>query len=115
MNNNFCSSCGQPKSANLKFCGHCGFGDATSSSQQEPPVLIPNLTPESVVNLVSRVAGGIFRIWLLVLGGCVLFGAIGLLMSGVLFDFDTIAIVFFGFGAVALILKYRRDSGRPED
>jgi hypothetical protein len=78
MNNNFCTSCGQPRTPESKFCSHCGFGPpAPNAANNTRPVLIPNLTPGSVVNLAGRLAGGAVSLWVIaVIGIFLLLGII---------------------------------------
>lgn len=67
----FCTGCGQPTVVGSKFCPQCGSALTTNPPSavrpiaSNKPVLIPNLTPGSLIDLAGRVGLGIFGLWVL--------------------------------------------------
>lgn len=90
----FCTACGQANVARSKFCPHCGSAFAASpasaaigaaapmdhSVASGKPVLLPNLTPGSLINLAGRVGLGVVGLWVLCVVGAIVLGIIGFLM-----------------------------------
>lgn len=92
----FCAGCGQPNVAGSKFCPHCGSAIARPASAvsgvatpvvSSKAVLVPNLTPGSLINLAGRLGLGLFGLWALGLLGIILLSAICILMMPALWPY----------------------------
>jgi hypothetical protein len=94
--NNFCRTCGTRLEPDSKFCGICGTALAQPTPMPIPltaapvgrpvasnkAVLMPNLTPGSLIDLAGRVGLGIFGLWVLcVVGILVLLALIVAMLS----------------------------------